>query len=263
MIIPTKAGGQGFKVYTLCWNNYILGAHFTSKIAKIDGLKKQKGLPDTSAVCLQLMKLLPANQHVCYLDNFFTRTELLRLLRGHGYAACGTAKQGSGIHPDLVTLREVSKKNQHWGMRTITTVQDEVLCMAWQDNNTVLFMSTAHSVADAERSRLKDIERRSKIPKNAGVWIDDAHSKKALDFPVPIDDYNAHMGGSDGCAQQRSYYSAIRHCDRRYWWPIFQFLLDASVLNSFILYGLDHGHKKDSFNHSEFRRRIGLALVRN
>ena len=44
-------------------------------------------------------------------------------------------------------------------MRTITTVQDKVLYMAWQDNNTVLFMSIAHSVADVERSRLKDIER--------------------------------------------------------------------------------------------------------
>ena len=92
MIISTKAGGQGFKMYTLCWNNYILELYFTSKIAKIDGLKKHRGLPDTLAVCLQLMKLLPANQHNCYLDNFFTQTKLLRLLKRHRYAACRTAK---------------------------------------------------------------------------------------------------------------------------------------------------------------------------
>lgn len=60
MIISTKVGGQGFKMYTLCWNNYILEAYFTSKIAKIDGLKKHRGLLDTLAVCLQLMK--------CYLQ---------------------------------------------------------------------------------------------------------------------------------------------------------------------------------------------------
>lgn len=114
-------------------------------------------------------------------------------------------------------------------MRTITTVQDEIMCMARQDNNTVLFMG-------------------------------DAHTKNALGVPVSIDDFNAHMGGSDGSAQQRSYFSATRHRDSRYWWPIFQFLLDASLLNPFILYGIDHGYEKDSFKHSESRRRIGLAF---
>lgn len=122
-------------------------------------------------------------------------------------------------------------------------------------------MSTAYSVANAEKSQLKDTEQRSKILKNTGVWIDNAHSKKAFDFFVPIHDYNTHMDGSYRCAQQQLYYSAIRHHNCRYWWPIFQFLLDALVLNLFVLYGLDHSHKKDSFKHSEFQRRIGLALV--
>lgn len=90
------------------------GSPFHIQIAKIDGLKKVKSLPNTSAVCLHLMKLLHSGRHVCYLDNFFTRVELLTHLRKNGYAACGTAKQGSGIHPDLVTLREISKKAQHW-----------------------------------------------------------------------------------------------------------------------------------------------------
>lgn len=49
MVIPSKVGGQGFKVYTLCWENYILGAHFTSKVAKIDRLKRSIGLRGTFA----------------------------------------------------------------------------------------------------------------------------------------------------------------------------------------------------------------------
>lgn len=101
-------------------------------------------------------------------------------------------------------------------MRTVTTIQDEIMCMAWQDNNTVLFMNTAHSIADVHDSKLKALKQHSNIPKDAGVWVDNAHTKKALNFPLPIDDYNTHMGESDGCAQQRSYYLASRHWDSRY-----------------------------------------------
>lgn len=159
------------------------------------------------------MKLLPPDTHLCYLDNLFTRDGLLSQLRKNGYAACGTAKPGSGIQANLVTLREVSKKNKNWGMRTVTTIRDEIMCMAWQDNNTVLFMSTAHSVEDTHNSELKALERRINLPKDAGVWVDDKHTRKALDFPLPVNYYNTHMGGSDGCAHQRSYYSASLHRD--------------------------------------------------
>lgn len=37
--------------------------------------------------------------------------------------------------------------------------------MAWQNNNTVSFMSTAHNIAEAEASCLKSIEHYTKISK--------------------------------------------------------------------------------------------------
>ncbi len=267
MRIDNKIAGQGFKVYTLCHGNYIFGLRFTSKPSKIDGLNqtllKHTGLPKTSAVCVQLMEQLQGTEYVCYLDNYFTRVPLLLELRKRGYGACGTSKKGSGIQYDLVTLRELSKKQNEWGIKSLTTVEDKVLCISWQDNNTVLFMSTAHTVEQAEWSVFKDLNCRKGIPDESGVWIDEKETEKGLLFPVPINDYNTHMGGSDGNAQQRAMYTAEHHHDVRYWWPLFRFLVDASIVNAFILYRLEHPNPKQRLTHHQFRRHIALALLRN
>jgi hypothetical protein len=77
----------------------------------------------------------------------------------------------------------------------------------------------------------KDIRRRHGISPNSEVIIDD---QAKLPFPEPIVEYNQHMSGSDGNAQQRSYYCPERS-DRRYWWPLFIFILKAAVLNAFKL----------------------------
>ena len=69
------------------------------------------------------------------------------------------------------------------------------------------------------------------------------------------------MGGSDGCAQQRAIYTAERHHDVRYWWPIFMFLLDAAVLNAYIVFQLDHPQSK--LTHAQFQRQTALHMVRN
>lgn len=214
MRIDNKVAGQGFKVYSLCVGNYLLGLQFASRDIKIDGLKRIKGLSDTSSLVIQLMKQFPKPwEYVVYLDNFFTRVALLIYLKGLGFGACGTAKNGSGIAHQLVTLRELSKKNTNWGTFAVTTVQDEVLCSSWQDNNTVLFMTTAHSEEEARAVTAKDVKKRNEIQANAATMID---GTPALAFPNTKCDYNENMGGLDGNAQQRSYYTAEARNDRRY-----------------------------------------------
>jgi hypothetical protein len=68
------------------------------------------------------------------------------------------------------------------------------------------------------------------------------------------------MGGSDGNAQQRAYYSPHRP-DRRYWWPLFIFLLNAAVLNAFKLWGRLHPDSK--LTHSKFQYQIPEMLLMN
>ena len=91
----------------------------------------------------------------------------------------------------------------------------DILCMAWVDLNTVQFMTTVHTNEDLKTSFYKNSRRRHGIPANSRVIVDDEEEK--LPFPMPIVEYNQHMGGSDGNAQHRAYYSPQRS-DRRYWW---------------------------------------------
>lgn len=94
-------------------------------------------------------------------------------------------------------------------------------------------MTTVHTVDEMKVSVLKDAKRRRGISTAAIPHVDEDEVSKLL-FPAPIVEYNIHMGESDENAQQRAYYSPHRS-DRRYWWPLFIFLLEAAVLNAFKL----------------------------
>jgi Transposase IS4 len=59
---------------------------------------------------------------------------------------------------------------------------------------------------------------------------------RQLRKPYALHTYNQYIGGSDNHAKQNSYYSTARHYYRRNWLPLFYFLLDAAVINSYILY---------------------------
>ena len=162
MQIASKSAGEGFKIYSLCVGNYLFACYFASpigpKATRIVGMQSMKDLPPTSTVCVRLAQRLPKPwEYVIYLDNFFTREALLKKLKKLGFGACGTSKRGSGVHNDLVVFKELSKKARDWGTRLITTIDDEILCLGWQDNNTVLMMSTAHTAADAAASELRSI----------------------------------------------------------------------------------------------------------
>ena len=152
MNIAAKAAGVGFKIYSLCVDNYLYDFRFASKITGIEGIPKtrKKGiLPETSRVVVELLKALPSPlKYVAFVDNFFTKTALFSHLKSLGIGACGTAKMGSGIPPVQVAIKEVSQKSKHWGFQTVTTGTD-ALSLTWQDNNTVIMMTTAHTIEES------------------------------------------------------------------------------------------------------------------
>lgn len=261
MMIATKKAGQGFKVYSLCVGNYLIWFSFTSKLGGIDGLQSIKNLPPSSAIIIGLMGRLPKLEgpaYVVYLDNFFTSKKLLLELRTRGFGACGTCKNGSGIASSLLELKQSLTKKNHWGIKALTTLDQQILCLAWQDNSTVLLMTTAHSIEEAQRQYPRDPKKRHHIPNDSYEW---SNGEKKLMFPEPIIDYNKHMGGSDGNAQQRASGSPAKHRDVRYWWPLFGFMLEACVLNTYILFKLDK--PKSKVSHREFQRQVAFALLRN
>lgn len=185
---------------------------------------KQLGFPNSkwklglsSLVVIQLCKSLPANVgFVLFIDNFFN-ARLLKALGTMGIGACGTAKVGSGFPTELVTIRAAAIKQKDWGKIGLMTVRSDkksniddgnVLCMAWVDLNTVQYMTTTHTIDEIKTVIWKDEKRRHGVSKS--VIADEK-----IPFPAPIIEYNRYMGGSDGNAQQRSYYTPHRP-DSRY-----------------------------------------------
>ena len=127
--------------------------------------------------------------------------------------------------------------------------------MAWVDLNTVQYMTTVHTPDEMKVSIWKNAKRRHGISKTAISHVDGVPK---LPFPAPIVEYNSHLGGSDGNAQQRAYYSPHRS-DRRYWWPLVIFLLEAAVLNAFKLWKLLY--PDSNLTHSEFQYQIAEELL--
>ena len=82
-----------------------------------------------------------------------------------------------------------------------------------------------------------------------------------LSIPHMVDDYNHHKNGIDISDQLRSYYY-VQRSSRHLWLPLFFWLLDIVIINSFIIY-------KDSLpkspqskrQHKQFRLRLSAALL--
>ena len=178
---------------------------------------------------LTLAKSLPKPySHVVYMDNFFTNVKLYMALKELGIGACGTAKNGSGFPPELLTFREILAKKKDWGMKAYSTVED-VLCLAWQDNNTVQLMTTVHTPSEMEAYDIVSKTKRHGIPaktsieraRNLSFYTlpsvyanSQPYIERGLPFPTAVQLYNKHIGGSDGNAQARAYTRAtVRRCD--------------------------------------------------
>lgn len=120
-------------------------------------------------------------------------------------------------------------------------------------------MTTAHWPEEAQQIVPKKPRCRHHIPE--GFVQVDSENNQFLPFPRAIVDYNSHMGGVDENAQQREHNSSAKHRCRRYWWALFIFILEAAVLNAYILYQLAHSTSK--MTRARFQKEVATSLMRN
>lgn len=76
-------------------------------------------------------------------------------------------------------------------------------------------------------------------------------NKHLIKCPISIVDYNKYMGGVDHFDQFHSFYN-ISWKSRRWWMKIFYYFLDASIVNSYILYKVTsdlHDPKSSKLTH--------------
>lgn len=133
-----------------------------------------------------------------------------------GICTSGTIRDG---RIEKCPLRPIAamKKEQRGSSDFRFTDDGKILVVRWKDNNVVTIGSNFDT---------NDI----------GTCKRYARGQGAIQIPQPklLQRYNQGMGGVDKMDQMVAVYrSRIRQ--RKWWWPIFAYLLDASIVNAWIL----------------------------
>ena len=94
-----------------------------------------------------------------------------------------------------------------------------ISCCKWMDKKAGLIIFSIH-----DPTQKLDVSRKQKDG-----------SKKRFPCPVPIVDYNKHMGYVDLSDMLKGLYDIDRK-SKKWWMQIFLHLLDISIVNSFLIY---------------------------
>ena len=194
-----------------------------------------------------------------YLDNHFTSIPLFTELRACNYGAVGTTRPHKDFPKELSELKTRFAKELEWNTLLATVVED-VLCLAWQDNNIVLALSNIHTVHKVEDFRERQRKRPAKTSTNRRI-VCKAFGEdpfKLVQIPCFINDYNHYMGGVDLANQFRESYETHR-ATLRNWWPLFYWLIDVACINAYRLYQLQVQDRP--LTHIQFRVEIYIKLV--
>ena len=156
------------------------------------------------------------------MDNFFTSPSLLRVLKESGIAATGTVRANRTEKAPLQAVDDM-KKQARGISDVVNDKKSKVTLVLWKDNEVVTVASTLHGKEPMKRAR---------------CYIKDQGSRVEIDHPNAISFYNKIIGGVDRMDQNFGAYM-INICNKKLWWPLFQFCVDLAVNNAFQLYRLE------------------------
>lgn len=272
--MPNKPIKQGYKLFAIADQGYILYWLWASRHKSLVEVKKQDDLTMTGSMVLQLIQQgLPShrNNYTVYMDNYFTTIPLFDRLRQLGIGACGTTRPNASkkLFPKALSLLKDSKKSQPWNTLYAAPAGpdsdiDSVLCIAWQDNNIVTALSTVHTVHKSTDWIPRLRKRPAKTSTSAKIAREPFNDQSTKELPIPrlIDEYNFNMGGVDRANQLRASYETHQKTLRS-WWPIFFWILDVAIINAYCIAKVarqQQGLKQ--ITHLEFRKELYKELFK-
>ncbi|CAB3231896.1 unnamed protein product [Arctia plantaginis] len=119
---------------------------------------------------------------------------------------------------------------------------EPIVAVKWLDTKEVTVLTSAH-----KQSEVAIIKRTQKDG-----------SKKEVFCPKAIADYTLHMGGVDHFDHFCSPYPTGRK-SRKFWMRLFFFMVDAAVINAYILFLSKHAQRDSA--HREFRLRLAREFI--
>lgn len=239
MFIRGKPVRFGFKLWCLCTSTgYILKVlPYAGKSEYVD-----PALGLGASVVKELLRAIPVSgDHAVFFDNFFTSHTLLEQLRVDGFHATGTIRENRIINSPLIESKKMDKEPR--GTFDWSFDKDaEVLVVKWKDNSNVCLATNFEKVLPTQP--VKRFCRKQKEMVN-------------VNQPNMINSYNRFMGGVDLHDNFISKYR-VRIKGKKWWWPLFTNLIDASLVNAWRLHRTIRPKGDDLLC---FRRKVAVALL--
>ena len=180
------------------------------------------------------------------MDNFFTSPALFRHLSSKGIAATGTVRVNRMEKAPLRDPKDMMKEKRG-SFDFVTDFLLNITAVRWKDNKLVNALSTYTGNQPVQKAKRYCHQEKKRIE---------------IDQPNIISVYNKSMGGVDRMDQNISTYM-INLRSKKWWWPLFRFVIDAAANNAYQLYrskNLSPGeHRLDALG---FRRAIVDAYYR-
>ncbi|XP_046686779.1 piggyBac transposable element-derived protein 3-like [Homalodisca vitripennis] len=210
----------GYKVWCVCTRlGYLIQAE------PYQGKKTGNTIPEIGvggSVVIDILSELPQNKtYSIYMDNFFTSLKLLDYLSEKGHDATGTIKANRVENAPLKEAT-VLKKESRGSYDQLTEQKTGITLVRYNDNNVVTVASTRCGVQPMGKAKR---------------WCRVAKRQVDVQQPACIINYNTYMGGVDQLDQNISTYRiGIRN--RKWYWALLAYLLNATMNNAWQLYRL-------------------------
>jgi Transposase IS4 len=128
-----------------------------------------------------------------YIDNYFTSVPLFTELQAYNFGAVSITRLYKEFLDELIKIKTQYIIKLEWNTHytLLAIVVQDVLCLAWQDNNIVLALSNIYIVDRTEDFREKIYRRLAKTSTNRRIvrhiFVDKL--TKSLSIPCFINDY--------------------------------------------------------------------------
>ena len=140
----------------------------------MQGLKsrsKVKGLKDTLVIIFKMTTNTLPLDFILFINNYFIEPKLTKALKAKRIAIYGTIKPNrTDLSELLMKMKKIFFKNIPYEVLA-AVIQNDILFMAWQDNNLVLALITTYSIREINNTVSKKRKRPSKINTNARIIL--------------------------------------------------------------------------------------------
>lgn len=191
----------------------------------------------TTRVVLTLVEPLHGLAHHVITDRFYSSPELASELEQRGLAFTGTVQVNRRGMP-LAVKSTTDRQLQRGSLRAYRA--GKIMVLQWKDKRIITVLTTSGTCNIIEVQ---------------------THRGQRKQKPAIVQLYNDNMLGVDKMDQLASYYPFLRK-SVKWWRKVFFWLLEVSVVNSYILYGTRLRQLgSEPLSHLQFRRSHLTSLV--